>query len=626
MGLGDISVHSYLDQPFHADIQLIDVGNTPLNEIKVTLASAEDFVRVGLERAFALNLLSFQVKKDKHGNPIVDISSTERISEPYMQMLVDLAWAGGQVYRSYNILLDPPNYKLVLAKKQLRTIVQRQSEAESSFSNEGATSHSEERQELASGAVAYGPIQPGETVWQVAQRYKTEDVLLQQLILAIVGSNQAAFKEGNLNGLVVGARLQIPNTQTASKVPAALAKSEVLAHDNAWQTRQPIIHTLLPPYINSTAPMADNTTDLSSLGYPIAFSQIPSISEPVKDDSMSSQVLPIFINSSKSPVAAAKNVASAVAENKAVIDVSTTAINSMREANAVLTEQLHALQTENKRLKTQSIEHKKAMEKLRHDMQLLNDKQQSLSDAHSGNAWFWILSLLWLGLGIKIIYPWLLIQIEKIKQSGNKGIVEEKTTEDVVKEDIPPPVITAPLVTEEIMVEQPEDATPDLMPADGKPEVFEPVLEMLPTPEPPIEPPELNIPDDIPAPPKEVDFEPVIEFVVPPEESIKLDDNIEIIPEPKQEPKLPAKEDISIEFDVSVPTVDTSSGNPPITEEAVQPAKSSSALETLLSLAKTYMTMDDVESAIESLQEVIEFGNDKQKEEATRLLNQLKKK
>ncbi len=560
MGLGDISVRSYLDQPFHADIELIDVGHTPLNEIKVTLASAEDFVRVGLERAFALNLLSFQVKKDKHGKPIVDITSSERISEPYMQMLVDLAWAGGQVYRSYNILLDPPNYKLVLAKKQLRTIVKRQFEAESSFSNEGANSHSDESEELPSGAVAYGPIQPGETVWQVAQRYKTEDVLLQQLILAIVGSNQAAFTEGNLNGLVVGARLQIPNTQTASKVPAALAKSEVIAHDNAWQTRQPIIHTLLPPYINSTAPMVENTTDLSPLGYPISFSHIPSITEPVKDGSMSSQVLPIFLNSSISPLATQTNAANTVAENKAVIDVSTTAINSMREANAVLTEQLHALQTENKRLKTQSMEHKKAMEKLRHDLQLLKDKQQSLSDAHSGNAWFWILFLLWLGVGIKLIYPWLLIQIEKVKKSDNKGIVEE-TTEDVVKEDIPPLVITALVVPEEIMVEPPEDETPDLMPADSKPEVFEPV----------------------------------IEFVVPPDESIKLDDNIEIIPEPKEESKIPAKEDNSIEFDVSVPKVDSSLGNPPITEEAVQPAKSSSALETLLSLAKTYMTMDDVE-------------------------------
>ena len=622
MGLGDLSVRSYLDQPFHADIQLIDVGNTPLDEIKVTLASAEDFVRVGLERAFALNLLSFQVKKDKHGNPIVDISSSERISEPYMQMLVDLAWSGGQVYRSYNILLDPPNYKLVLAKKQLRTIVKRQFEAEASFSNEDKTSQSEERAELPSGAVAYGPIQPGETVWQVAQRYKTEDVLLQQLILAIVGSNQAAFTEGNLNGLVVGSRLQIPSIQTASKVPAALAKSEVLAHDNAWQARQPIVHTLLPPYINSTAPIVENTTELSPLGYPLSFSQIPSIIEPGKEGSMPSQVLPIFINSSNSSIATQKSVVNAITENKAVIDVSTTAINSMREANAVLTEQLHALQTENKHLKLQSIEHKSAMKKLRHDMQLLKEKQQSLSDTHSGNVWFWILFLLWLGVGIKLIYPWLLLQIEKVKKLDNKTIVAEKTTEEVAKEEVDPPVTIPPEVTEEIILAVPEDEKPNLVDFDTKPEVLEPLLEIIPTPETP----ELNLPNEILPPPQEVDFEPIIDFVMPPDELIEPNDTIDITPEPKEESKMVAKEDNSIEFEVFVPKADTSTDDLIMTEDQVQPAKSSAALETLLALAKTYMTMDDVESAIESLQEVIEFGNDEQKADATRLLAQLQKK
>ena len=54
--------------------------------------------------------------------------------------------------------------------------------------------------------------------------------------------------------------------------------------------------------------------------------------------------------------------------------------------------------------------------------------------------------------------------------------------------------------------------------------------------------------------------------------------------------------------------------------------KSKAALETLLALAKTYIEMDDIETAKQSLQEVVDFGNKKQQAEAQRLLDELSKK
>ena len=54
--------------------------------------------------------------------------------------------------------------------------------------------------------------------------------------------------------------------------------------------------------------------------------------------------------------------------------------------------------------------------------------------------------------------------------------------------------------------------------------------------------------------------------------------------------------------------------------------KSKKALETLLALAKTYISMDDLESARHSLEEVLEHGTKKQKEEAADLLESIKDK
>ncbi|WP_367274391.1 FimV/HubP family polar landmark protein [uncultured Legionella sp.] len=57
--------------------------------------------------------------------------------------------------------------------------------------------------------------------------------------------------------------------------------------------------------------------------------------------------------------------------------------------------------------------------------------------------------------------------------------------------------------------------------------------------------------------------------------------------------------------------------------DASDPLKSTKALNTLLDLAKTYIGMEDFASARHSLDEVLEFGSEAQKEEAIRLLAQI---
>lgn len=54
--------------------------------------------------------------------------------------------------------------------------------------------------------------------------------------------------------------------------------------------------------------------------------------------------------------------------------------------------------------------------------------------------------------------------------------------------------------------------------------------------------------------------------------------------------------------------------------------KNTKALDTLIALAKTYMGMEDTESALHSLNEVLEHGTESQKEEAQRLINEIKGK
>jgi len=59
LGLGDIDLHSALNQPINADIDLLAVRTGEAEGIKVTLGTAEDFARAGLERPYWLTQLRF---------------------------------------------------------------------------------------------------------------------------------------------------------------------------------------------------------------------------------------------------------------------------------------------------------------------------------------------------------------------------------------------------------------------------------------------------------------------------------------------------------------------------------------------------------------------------------------
>lgn len=108
LGLGDITLHSALEQPFNADIELVDTAGLSAEDIHVGLASPEAFSRAGVDRLFFFNDLRFTTVI--HGNRgVVHVVSKKPVSEPYLTFLVRLARPNGDLTHTYTLLLDPPD-------------------------------------------------------------------------------------------------------------------------------------------------------------------------------------------------------------------------------------------------------------------------------------------------------------------------------------------------------------------------------------------------------------------------------------------------------------------------------------------------------------------------------------
>ncbi|MCK5726574.1 MAG: hypothetical protein KAH22_07100 [Thiotrichaceae bacterium] len=107
LGLGELHSSSQLNQPLRASIDLLSTSAAQARQLKVRLASADVFRRVGIDRPAYLSSLQFTPTVIR-GKPVIRVTSRVPISEPFLNFLLEVSWPQGQLLKEYTVLLDPP--------------------------------------------------------------------------------------------------------------------------------------------------------------------------------------------------------------------------------------------------------------------------------------------------------------------------------------------------------------------------------------------------------------------------------------------------------------------------------------------------------------------------------------
>lgn len=105
--LGQIQVKSALDQPLVAAIPLHPKNLTELDGLTVSLAPAADFARAGLQLTPTDQTLQFHVVTDNNGQKLILVTSTEPVTDPYLDFLVQVNTREGRQVREFVVLLNP---------------------------------------------------------------------------------------------------------------------------------------------------------------------------------------------------------------------------------------------------------------------------------------------------------------------------------------------------------------------------------------------------------------------------------------------------------------------------------------------------------------------------------------
>lgn len=238
LGLGEIRARSALGQPFVADIPLAIDSPDELRDLKVVLAPPETFARFGLDRAPGLAELRFSVDPTATP-PVIRVSSTRPVSEPFLSLLLEVSWPKGRLLREYTVLLDPPAFDERATPAAAAPPVAPRPVAAPRPVERAAPAPAP----AAAPREAVGESQPGgsytvvrgDTLSGIARELRPDPgVSLNQVMLALYRANPEAFL-GNINRLKAGAVLRLPSRDAMTGLGRGDADAEVSRQMAEWR-------------------------------------------------------------------------------------------------------------------------------------------------------------------------------------------------------------------------------------------------------------------------------------------------------------------------------------------------------------------------------------------------------
>ncbi|NTV95511.1 MAG: FimV family protein [Thiobacillus sp.] len=244
-GLGKMSVLSGLGQPLRAEIELLSVQPDELGAVEAKLANAEAFRRARMERSGVVSDLQLVIDKRANGQPVVRISSAAPVSDPFVDLLIELNWSSGRILREYTILLDPVREQKPVA--EVAKPVQMPAVAAPPAVREAAPAQTVPQAQPALPAAkakpaakpakpaTYGPVKSGEILRSIAKKVILPDVTMEMMVASLYQVNKNAFARNNVNMLKQGQVLTVPDRESVMLMFSPSQARQLLSeHAEAW--------------------------------------------------------------------------------------------------------------------------------------------------------------------------------------------------------------------------------------------------------------------------------------------------------------------------------------------------------------------------------------------------------
>lgn len=277
INLGKIQSKSNLNEPFKAVIPIFPDKKEHLKKLKVRLAPAQIFEKLGLKKLSVLDGLKFRIGSSNH-KPVIVVSSKKPIQIQLINFVLEIKSTEGKFYQHFTALIDSADTQISTSREadSLNTAgitsekdktahekskskpgrisyasnkiaIPPKNIADNQSFNDSANelkktngnllleAHSSPR--LSSNSPTSYVVKTGDCLSKIAKRLNTGEVSLALMMDAIHSKNPTAFINNDINKLKRGAILRIPSLKQFSNNKIRTVKVDASSNKNDTGTR-----------------------------------------------------------------------------------------------------------------------------------------------------------------------------------------------------------------------------------------------------------------------------------------------------------------------------------------------------------------------------------------------------
>ncbi|WP_022980854.1 FimV/HubP family polar landmark protein [Ideonella sp. B508-1] len=248
--LGRMTVQSALGENLRAEIEVTNLSPEEAATLQSAIASGEAFRAAGVDFNPALSGAEATLQRRADGRAVIRIAGTRAVSEPFVDLILNFTWSGGRLQRSYTLLIDPPTTKAAPAPAAPTTSPVLSSPPAPRAATPAAPVRAPAAEPAPPKPVAAAPrpaskpaapasessdtysVRAGDTLSGIARRHAQSGVSLDQMLVGLYRSNPDAFAGNNMNRLKAGAKLSMPDAQTAGAISSEEARQVIQAQSS----------------------------------------------------------------------------------------------------------------------------------------------------------------------------------------------------------------------------------------------------------------------------------------------------------------------------------------------------------------------------------------------------------
>lgn len=253
--LAPIAVRSYMGQNLSVEIDILNVEATEESSLRVGIAIPKIFADLNMDYTQSIGDAQIELLRRPDGTRYIKLRSARSITEPFVDLVLEVSTSAAKLVRPYRLLLDPPASMESLARapelaEQIAVPVTpanpisklKGNPLPNAASEKSTQSVTKKTTDEDSGKSASEPtkinVRPGDTAGKIAATVKPQDASIEQTLIALLQSNPHAFTLGNVNRLQSGTVITVPKADTVNQINRTEARARLAAQALAFNTLQ----------------------------------------------------------------------------------------------------------------------------------------------------------------------------------------------------------------------------------------------------------------------------------------------------------------------------------------------------------------------------------------------------